>query len=514
MKRRQTLSQVALLCSIVGGGSLESAHAQAPAQLELPPWSAWTDLPSGACLTPGLLMARRDPQRRAALSTWSAGDTSPAPSVGSVYSTLYPLRVHYRLEDQLAQAQDLLGMAEIAWEAEVNGLGFDPPEPDGESGGDDALDLYLASYDYTGGQAVTLISGFDVRSGDGRQSCTSSILIYEGLPVETLPVTVAHELNHALQAAMDFQEHPWIWEATATAVEDIVFDEINDYTRMVAQFQQFPEQTLMLFEKQSIYGLYPYGGSIFIRFLMERYFSADPYFLRNLWKYMQQDDEQNEPDFLDAVSRQLTEGGASWNDALLEFSAWRVFTGSRAISGSQEEAELWEGSEVPYYFELTSDQLPARGILPGLYELGVQYLAISSAGAPFPTQIHVQVQGDAEHSYGVTGSLLDQVHGSVVLERAALSNHQSTLNLPAGSTGTLVVGVVDLGRSDFDAELKAEQAPVTVELEAGGCGCTQQGAPPLPWASVVFGSVLGLQRWSRRPKYSLKNTILYHFIAS
>ncbi len=57
-------------------------------------------------------------------------------------------------------------------------------------------------------------------------------------PLADLQVTFAHEYNHILQFGYDAYQDPWFAEATATWMEDQVYNGINDYLRYVRPLGQ------------------------------------------------------------------------------------------------------------------------------------------------------------------------------------------------------------------------------------------------------------------------------------
>src|SRR5205807_8990803 len=59
-----------------------------------------------------------------------------------------------------------------------------------------------------------------------------------------LDTTVAHEFNHALQAADDWSDAAIVYEMTAVFVEDLVYDDDNQYVNQIVDFQAHPDWSL------------------------------------------------------------------------------------------------------------------------------------------------------------------------------------------------------------------------------------------------------------------------------
>jgi hypothetical protein len=63
---------------------------------------------------------------------------------------------------------------------------------------------------------------------------------FGGNPLELMQATMAHEYNHVLQFNYDVYLDDWMFESTATWMEEMVYPEINDYLRFTKSFSRFP----------------------------------------------------------------------------------------------------------------------------------------------------------------------------------------------------------------------------------------------------------------------------------
>ncbi len=93
-------------------------------------------------------------------------------------------------------------------------------------------------------------------------------------PLEDLQVTFAHEYNHILQFGYDAYQDPWFAEATATWVEDQVYNGINDYLRYVRRWVRLWETPL------TTSSIKEYGSAIWNQWLARRY---GPEIIRKAW---------------------------------------------------------------------------------------------------------------------------------------------------------------------------------------------------------------------------------------
>ena len=167
---------------------------------------------------------------------------------------------------------------------------YRPPNVDGAiGGGTDKLDIYLSDlgpqdiFGYcTSDQNKTNPSaqGYDLWA-----YCVldNDFADFEGDPRNLLDVTLAHELFHAVQFAYDAYEDGWMMEATATWVEDELFDGINDNRSYIRDSPiSRPGHSLDRFEDDG----YQYGVWTFFRYLTERHRTKQgdlPVLIRNIW---------------------------------------------------------------------------------------------------------------------------------------------------------------------------------------------------------------------------------------
>lgn len=65
-------------------------------------------------------------------------------------------------------------------------------------------------------------------------------LDYGTTPIRALRVTAAHEFFHAIQFAYDVAEDRWFMEGSAVWMEDVVYNDINDYLQYVQAPRDYP----------------------------------------------------------------------------------------------------------------------------------------------------------------------------------------------------------------------------------------------------------------------------------
>jgi hypothetical protein len=252
-------------------------------------------------------------------------------------------------------------IADSVWFFEIDSLGFPRPPGDSLNGGDSLLDIYVIDL----GPSFYGVTYFDTtNTAHNNQSVPSYIVIdndYNLYPYNTGPdgntlnrrldaarVTLAHEFFHTIHYGMDHSEYesqngmavvPW-WEASSTWMEEIVFDDVNDYYAYLPYYYNYPWQGLRLVFGN---GLHQYGACVFPLFLTQKY---DTSLILDIWQICR--DYGTGSQFVPAINDAIlnyTGDTDSLLNAFGEFTIWNLFTGSRAMSAPVgyrfEEAESY-----------------------------------------------------------------------------------------------------------------------------------------------------------------------------
>src|SRR6476646_1645013 len=178
----------------------------------------------------------------------------------------------------------VLRVAERVHSVENGRLGWREPRSDGRQGGRNGkTDVYLSQiggelFGYAApdrGQATKAhriprrLHGYLVLDND------YSAFEFPGTkPLADLQVTFAHEYNHILQFGYDAYQDPWFAEASATWVEDQVYNGINDYLRYVRRWVKLWETPL------TTNSIKEYGSAVWNQWLAHRY---GPEIIRKAW---------------------------------------------------------------------------------------------------------------------------------------------------------------------------------------------------------------------------------------
>jgi len=231
--------------------------------------------------------------------------------------------------------------------SETDDLGYDPPPSDGgfpDNGGDGRYDVYLMYIDpgYLGYLMPEYFSPYP--------KATSYLVLRNDYSIYTQPpynlyddqydamkVTGAHEFFHAIQSGYDATEYehtddppeykPYWMEMSAVWMEDVVYDEINNYLGYLYYFFRYPWLSLKTFsydyaDKPRYY--HAYASCVWPIYLSEK-FGIN--IVKDIWTKCGEVAGDN---LLPATDEVIVSNGSSFDEAFKEFTVWNFFTGSRA----------------------------------------------------------------------------------------------------------------------------------------------------------------------------------------
>lgn len=249
-------------------------------------------------------------------------------TTNSIISPSGKFKIHWNLSGPHSPSYDpnLLAQAlDSVYRYQIEFLGYDfPPgdsvyNPNGSHGGDNKYDFYIQNlsglYGYTQFEIEIIpgsnrYTGFSVIDNDFAGYFTSGI--------NGARVTVAHEFHHAIQVG-NYIFRPndvYFYEITSTAMEEFVFDTINDYYAYMSDYFMNPSRP---FPNNNGYNL-----AIWHIYLRDIY-GFD--IIKRQWELM-----VNKRAIL-ANKESIEEFQADIKTVFLEFGIWSYFTNSRTIPG-------------------------------------------------------------------------------------------------------------------------------------------------------------------------------------
>ncbi|MGQ9559646.1 MAG: MXAN_6640 family putative metalloprotease [Candidatus Oleimicrobiaceae bacterium] len=211
-----------------------------------------------------------------------------------------------------------------AYEVEVVQMGYPAPPPDNGMDGAE-YDVYIqniADYGWTYPESPVP----ETPASDW----TTYIIVdndyargFYSKGVDGLRVTAAHEFFHAIHFGIrEPQREPaatadlFYYEVSSTWMEDVVYDEVNDYYNYLNGFFQWPDLPFNTAD-----GWREYGMAVWNHFVAKRVGTEA---IRESWLNMRTTHG------MFAIRQALLVRGLTFEDALAEFAVWNMFTGSRA----------------------------------------------------------------------------------------------------------------------------------------------------------------------------------------
>ena len=367
-------------------------------------------------------------------------------------SVIYPITIHYEDISQDAYAAQALSYFEISWAEQIPNYGFTAPPPDGE-GGSDNYDIYIQKF----GGALGVTFQENPVPATPWQDFTSYIYIDPNLHGSSFDTTCTHEFNHACQMADDVRENIAFFENTSMWIEDMVFDDSNDYYWYISDFQKNPQRALDWSGGSSVY---VYGGCLWPLFLVQHYASDDPHFMSAVWYQCRQNSGGNEPDNFDAISTVLASYTSdSFDDAYAELANWRYITGANDDGEHYEEGAAWGNRANPkIYPEHKHSSYPARNPDPlpqAPFKYGTNYVEFSNFDDPL---FNISFSGDSATRWHVGIITVTQTGGTYTCSNMTVdADGEGSVTIPdATSYDRIMMVVCNLADGSYDVDTTPE----------------------------------------------------------
>ncbi|MCK9426067.1 MAG: hypothetical protein M0Q21_08525 [Ignavibacteriaceae bacterium] len=238
-------------------------------------------------------------------------------------------RIHFNktLNAPKYDIYELAKAFDSSYSVEVNYLGFLSPPRDLGIGGDDKYDIYV----YNLGRNIYGNTNSEEEISSGSNTYYSYIEMdngFVGYPttgIQAAKVTAAHELHHAIQIGNYILRQTeteifdlYFYELTSTAMEEFVFDEVNDY------YYYFKTGGYLNYTDKAFGSNEGYNLAIWNIYLKDK-FGYD--IIKRQWELMRTYRA------LEAIDRSLIENQSSFLEAYKEFAIWTFYTNYRAVPG-------------------------------------------------------------------------------------------------------------------------------------------------------------------------------------
>jgi MYXO-CTERM domain-containing protein len=311
----------------------------------------------------------------------------------------FPVIVFYQDMALQGKAERVLAAMITSYQREVVDWGFWPPhiEP-----GQPGYFVFLANAGGAAGYTAPYAENPDTPHTDAY----TYIFVEPSLSLTQIDSTVAHEFNHACQAAMDILELRSFFENTASYIEIPVFPDAAPLAAAVfPYFQNRPYLPLEYRVPDGPTDGYEYGGALWPLFLAHAYGGGDPSFVRQIWEGTVQNGFDNEPDYFDAIEQHVP-GGIG--------AAARLFGEHRFHVGMQDDglhlpsAGEWQGAEPWVTADAFPNQLPILDQAPALPDTlpqpnGCNYIRFTPEPASPPVRFSFQGDPGADWHVAVLG---------------------------------------------------------------------------------------------------------------
>lgn len=305
------------------------------------------------------------------------------------------------------------------WAKEVDSLGYEPPPSDDwyqPNGGDGRYDVYLKNinqsyYGYSQPESSLAAKPISYTSYIVVRNDYSMYGYYED-KLDILRVTAAHEFFHAIQFGYDATEFeytdpydpktfkPYWMEMSAVWMEDVCYDQINDYVNYLPWFYDYPWLSLKTFSynwsvPESLF--HAYGSCVFPIFLSEK-FGTD--IIRRIWVRCSWFDSASFDFSTDAVL--YFDYGSNLNEEFRQFTIWNYFTGVRADPTCFfSEGNLFDTvavSQTHYSYPVYDSS-----IIHPPSNLASNYIRFVTGGSPGGLRIHFDGEDEAAWKVSLIG---------------------------------------------------------------------------------------------------------------
>ncbi len=247
----------------------------------------------------------------------------------SVVSPSGRFRIHYDTTGYSAPSysvEEAAAAIDYVYDYETGYLGYPPAPSDNGAGGDDKYDIYIANLGNVYGMTIPET---DITSNTSTSfiQMDNDFFNFNTEGLDAAKVTLAHEYHHAIQLG-NYQSQSsdrFYYEITSTAMEDFVYDDIDDYIAYMINYFRYPERT---FSQTRGAG---YDLAVWNIYLKEKFDAASDttgfHIIKRSWEMMRGRRA------LSAIAGALEEAGSSFQKELNEFGMWTYFTNYRAKEG-------------------------------------------------------------------------------------------------------------------------------------------------------------------------------------
>lgn len=350
-----------------------------------------------------------------------------------------------------------------AAENHITQTGFTHPPTDSwyaDNGESDAYDIYvfelgpsLFGYTQMEYEADNGSGNNEFSAAEEINAATSYIAMrnnYQNFPLneqESVQVTAAHELFHAIQFGYDGWEAIWMLEASAVWIEDEVFDDINDNYQYLKDWLDEPHIAL---NQDS--APHWYGSWIFFRYLSEHI--GGPSTVRKIFEQSLTHNSLEEDFSIRTIDEALFSVGSSFSDALNRMVIANQLLTSDDAAGiyAYEEGDAYRQYGISPRLERSVAVIENDFIIefdgPELMHNAAHYIELITGGGPLEVTF---IPGGEAVSFQASG-IVHESDGTITVQPVEFN---AILSMPARGQSIVMAVVTDTTENaDYSYSIK------------------------------------------------------------
>ncbi len=268
--------------------------------------------------------------------------------------------------------------------------------------------------------------------------------------LEAIELTAAHEYHHAIQFGYDGYEKAWLFEATATEMEEQIYDDINDCHTWLPSWFAEPQKSL---DHPSDHW---YGSFIFPQYIFEHF--GGYITLRRIWEESVSNDSYYGDFSHQAISLALSNEGSSFSDALNKMVIANRIMSSSPNAGvfSYEEADIYPVTGPATFQTITYSAGTNQSVTStNLTRFASQYTQVNSSD---PMLINLT------NNSGLEGNL--NMHAIIAYSNSSWTVYSgSSINVDPTGSSSIYLAVVsqDISANNWNYQIDITDGDLAVD---------------------------------------------------
>jgi len=238
---------------------------------------------------------------------------------------------------------------EEVWNKEIDSMQYVAPPPDSTFGGNAKYDVFI--FNFSKGLFGYVAANYFLKDNPNstfteKYAATSYMAMRNNYnnfkkhsELENIKVTAAHEFFHAVQFGYDFYAKAWLMEATATWIEDEIYDNINDNVSYLITWFKFPSYPLDATKAE--FSNRWYGSWLFFRYISE-HLSQNT--IRKIWGNVIKHNNKEKDFSIVVIDDALKLKNSSFKETFKNFALSNLFKTIPPFN--YEEAELYPSIKI------------------------------------------------------------------------------------------------------------------------------------------------------------------------